>query len=200
MESVLKELDHQKTDIDDIHKMLISEFIDEWLDGVKIKSRSKLVTKKQFKGIIGLLHPDYRRLGTKVVVFGSKLSAYMRCLNPFLSYSFSTYELAGNGEFSTHDNYISIFEFKYRQIDVCTDMKKLYMVDAFLHELRHAWQMHHKPTKFNRDVNNYKDCNQLGYQNQWIERDARQFSVRMMNRHKDKINEVLGIEIDWNYQ
>lgn len=84
------------------------------------------------------------------------------------------------------DNYIKLLK---------DDTERIKLNAAFIlfHEIRHAYQCTYKE----RLLMNYATMGDLGYHSHRAERDANHFAERMMNKHKQQINEIMNISSDW---
>lgn len=162
---------------------------------LKILIKSKLITKSEIEGVISLLHDDYRDLGTKITITSNPLWGLANLFNIGLD-SFKQrikslrQSFSSGGMYRTFKNDIVIFDRWTKKMT--RDQQKLVITFLFLHEIRHAWQHKYKFKKYYSS--DYKNVNEKGYASQPIEIDANKFAVRMLNKNKERINEILGIE------
>lgn len=170
-----------------------------------IKNKSNLISNAEFEKILDLLHPDYKKLGATINIHGNKFHTLLEWLRVTNNSERRKMLLEGAkkeiGGFQNNSE-IMIFSYLYkskvRKLKNGLGCFKLLVISAFLHEIRHMYQMRYMNKKYKDAVEKYISSGNKGYENQWVERDANAFTQRMMNNNKKKINEILGIEFDWN--
>ncbi|MGG3890259.1 DUF3920 family protein [Metabacillus fastidiosus] len=196
-----------KSDVlEDIYLDIMMETLESIFDrGIRDKGKtkvinhSKIITKNEIQSILNLLHSDYDNLGAEITIYKNKYQPLLRVLNPCKSgLHYETFKMVfkriiGGNHFR---GIISLFPFNhYFKSD---EEYKLFLTYDILHEIRHAYQRIHKEKKYHVHNQNYIDATKSGYANQWLERDANQFATRMMNKYKNKINEILNVKLEWN--
>lgn len=167
-----------------------------------INCKSKLISKKEVEGILNILHPDYKDLGMTIAIHKNRMQTIIKFINPlYTSINYGTLKGACNRIYAANHSRgrIDMFSYnhevnKYRNKNISL---KLYIINDLLHEVRHAYQLKHKESKYMNCQKNYITGGENGYSEQWIERDANAFATRIMNKHHDKINEIIGIDHEW---
>lgn len=164
-----------------------------------IRNKSKVFNQQEIEELLNLLHPVYSDLGITLTIYDKKLSVIRDWLNIFKGYVLSpTLKAAlkrqiGGNHF---EGVIGIFPFNYyySNPDNKENKMKLFMLYDIIHEVRHAYQRVHKEKEYNSP---YLGAGNKGYHSQWIERDANKFAQRYMDKNKEKINDILGINMKW---
>lgn len=165
----------------------------EMLGEYSLESFSKNVTTDQIEKIINLLHNEYNNLGTDIKVY----SNYFQLIRGIFKDNQSTFSKIRRSIRDTKDfikiggyydpplNKVVILEHLFFLLP--KEERKLYFVNILFHELRHNWQQKYK--KFQRTDND------TPYHERLEERDANLFAMRMMNKYKKEINEILNLNV-----
>ncbi|MCY7919088.1 DUF3920 family protein [Bacillus vallismortis] len=161
-----------------------------------IENKSSVISAKEIKKCIQLLHKDYHNLGIRIFVFQNKVQVLLNFLNPLgAPFCLKTIKrifkkpLVGLNGFGI----IHIYPFNYPKDLTCYRQTiKLFILETLYHELRHAYQDEFMACA---EESEYIDGDQPGAQKS--ERDARHFATRMMNKFHDDINDILGIKFKW---
>lgn len=152
---------------------------------------------KQIRECIKLLHKDYRS-GYKLNLFYTRLQFIIWLINyPSKSKWFELINVLRKRIFGSYDDEtdtINIYIFNFDKKD---KLHKFNIISTLYHEIRHYYQQHYMYNKFKHDIENYIPCGKDGYEDQQIELDAYNFSTRMLNRHLDKLNEIMDKDINW---
>jgi hypothetical protein len=174
-------------------------------DKLIIKNKAKkIISTEEIEKCIDLLHEDYKTLNPTIRVFKNKIAMIPELLK-IKSECFDDYKyiMSGNthAQYNSNSNLIDIFIFnhlkRYKNKEERRKYLKLYIIFNLYHELRHSYQDKYKNFKFEKERKHYISYGN-GYKSQWIERDANRFAVRMMEKHRENINEILGVTWDWN--
>lgn len=164
---------------------------------MKIKSNSKLITEEQMIKLIELLPKKYQtpKRKLRIQVFGNSIHQRAYELLKFIIWN-SKY--AGATFFhSDNRSWYFIHIYPYR---LNNEFKKLKIVEALYHELRHVYQLDCMTNwywKQNHIHENVSKRNCLTYSKQPLEMDADRFARVYMNRLHDEINQILDIEKSW---
>lgn len=165
-------------------------------DHIKVLNKSRHLSKNQVNEIISLLHPDYQKLKVKIKFIHHKWNLKLCMFNPIPSVTIYANENSDCiAEYNSNVGCILIRDYKQQYKE--KHLRQLHTIDSLFHELRHAWQYEHKYYKFMKDDENYIGGGNPGYRTQWIEKDAYRFACRMLNKHRDEINKILGIDWKW---
>lgn len=173
-------------------------------EGIELNNRSKLISDEEIEGILELLHSDYRTLNISIDIHGSRFHTIKKWLNPTNSLERQQVLIEGfkrkiGGFQSGKEIVLFAYLYKYKlRRNYREEYFKLLLIQALLHEIRHAYQMVYMKKKYKKAAKEYINAGHAGYGSQWIERDANSFMQRVMNNNKEKINEILGIDFEWN--
>lgn len=172
--------------------------------GIMINNKSKLISDAEIRSVLDLLHSDYRELDASIDIHGRRLHTLLQMTKLSHLGSHKSLMEGYRGEIGGYQsgNRVVLFSHLYgrrtRNEKYRIECFKLLLVGSILHEIRHVWQMVHKKKKYKTAARNYIDASGDGYDSQWIERDANNFTQRVMNNNKSEINEILGIEFEWD--
>lgn len=169
----------------------------------QITCKSNLIGYAEVREILSLLNYQYDDLGMAVNIHRSRYYTLLKWLDPFYtSINCDTFKGAYNCVFAANHSSgrIDLFSYNHKSSNKKYENERIRLNIAYdlIHEVRHAYQRLHKEKKYNNNQRNYIQGGESGYSAQWIERDANAFAQRMMNNNKKKINEILGIELNWD--
>lgn len=154
-----------------------------------------LLKQNKIYKCIDLLHNDYKIMNTKIYVYNSKLSLFLHfLLNTKSKLGFKDIKMVYGGKCCGLHCENTIYLFTFNRKNINKDISKLSIIYDLYHELRHAYQYKYKAKKFNKYMQNYVNCMEHGYHDQWIERDANAFSRRMFKKYKNELNNILNIK------
>lgn len=152
------------------------------------------LSEKEINNLISLLHKDYQNLPVEVIGIGNAVQRLKYKWRVFLDYAEypdvlkSTINQQILGCYMPLSNFIFIDYGMIRKLcnwpeeDIESIFnKKKWIAFIFFHEIRHAYQYHIK--KMEREFKKFDSP--------FLEKDANLFAYRMMNKHKEKIREIL---------
>ena len=156
--------------------------------------KHKVITDKEIKDCIKLLHKDYHDAKMHVFdTFFDFLKWVVR--NKFTDFSYikKVYKGRTVGCYNSGRNQIHIYIFndkseeRYRRINI---------IHTVMHEIRHYYQYNYKGYKWNDNVR--YELGDYRYKSAAEERDANKFAARMMMKNKDKISNILNVYPCWS--
>lgn len=192
---------------------------------MNVRSESSVLTADQIREVLGLLHLDYQEMDYTIDVY-STVESCMEANQSFLGMMGREARLSYASDMGTYVAFADlenkrillieeslvarcddvVFELerrkygeeKYEAMHKMTGVTgtiRLHMIYTLLHELRHAWQSEYV-TRFNAGFVETRDDAYMSLEH---ERDADTYARRMMNRHHDKLNEICGVDFEYEW-
>lgn len=164
-----------------------------------LRNHSDIMSDFQIKQLLNLLYEDYKYLGMTISIYDQPTQViedrkqhghkYIDewCYEDSLNGTLGGYHKLGNIVLFPFNH--SVKNKKYEK-----GLMQLFLLQDLFHEIRHAFQRVHMRKQYNAP---YITTDKNGYRSQWIERDANMFAQRMLEKNRDSINTILGIDFDW---
>jgi hypothetical protein len=143
-----------------------------------------------------LLKDKYKKYPLRIRFYNNKFSVR---LSHHVDFEFTDHDYKNilkdnvGASYNKFSEKISVFTFEYKN----RQYKKLEILFAILHEIRHNYQSIKAHKKWMKDDVCYISAGYEGYDKQWIERDANRFTKAFMRVHHSKISEILNVKDDW---